>query len=244
MHKLILAVSFVALFAIVGCSAGPSAATPAPSVIPSIPAATPEASPSAAPSQAGVPTPAPATPAPTAKPTPKPTATPKPRPSAAPTPVAFSRDEAYLFAGVRSGVIDCEPVRSALPPRATAGIECGADTRVVARVGFYLFDDESDLLAAYFARMKAEGVKIESGETCRQGEAERGYFPGDGELVPNRGGCFINGAGIANYRATIPARIYIGILGRNADMAALEDWAWIGQQDTPGGPTLWAEPGS
>jgi hypothetical protein len=238
MRTLILAASFVALFALVAC-AGPSASTPSPSVAPSVPAV----SPSAAPSQAVVPTPAP-TAKPTLVPTAKPTAKPTPKPTAKPTPVAFSRDEAYLLAGVRSGVIDCEPVRSALPPRATAGIECGADTRVVARVGFYLFDDESDLLAAYFARMKAEGVKIESGETCRQGEAERGYMPGDGELVPNRGGCFINDAGIANYRATLPARVYIGILGRSADMAALEDWAWIGQQDTPGGPTLWAEPGS
>jgi hypothetical protein len=61
--------------------------------------------------------------------------------------------------------------------------------------------------------------------------------------VPNRAGCFVNDAGFANYRATLPARVYIGILGRSADMAALEDWAWIGSQDTPGSPTLWIEPG-
>ncbi|HEV8699486.1 MAG TPA: hypothetical protein VGQ89_17475 [Candidatus Limnocylindrales bacterium] len=24
--------------------------------------------------------------------------------------------------------------------------------------------------------------------------------------------------------------------------AALEDFAWLGNQDTPGGPTLWGEP--
>jgi hypothetical protein len=233
-HKLILAASFVAIFVLVAC-AGPSGSTPSPSVAPS----TPVASPSAAPSQAVVPTPVP-TPAPTAEPTSKPTA----KPTAKPTPVTFSRDEAYVLAGVRRDVVDCEPVRSALPPRATAGIECDANNDAVARVGFYLFDDESDLLAAYFARMKAEGVAIESGETCRQGEAERGYMPGDGELVPYRGGCFINDAGIANYRATLPASIYVGILGRNADMGALEDFAWTGSMDTPGSPTLWAEPGS
>jgi hypothetical protein len=183
-------------------------------------------------------TPAPATPAPTARPT--------AHPSPASTPVPFTREEAYLLAGVRRDVVDCEPVRSALPQRATAGIECGADTRVVARVGFYLFDDESDLLAAYFARMKAEGVQIERGGICSEGESEHGYISTDGrpESVPNRGGCFINDAGFANYRATLPDRVYIGILGRDADMAALEDWAWKGSQDTPGSPTLWSDPGT
>jgi hypothetical protein len=238
MPKLILAATLVAVFVLVAC-AGPSASTPSPSAAPSIPAA----SPSAAPSQAVVPTPAP-TPEPTAKPTPEPTAKPTPKPTAKPTPVAFSRDEAYLLAGVRRDVVDCEPVRSALPPRSTAGIECGADNPDVARVGFYLFDRESDLLAAYFARMKAEGVETESGGVCSEGESERGYIPGDGELVPDRAGCFINDAGIANYRATRPSRVYIGVLGRNADMGALEDWAWKGSMDTPGSPTLWAEPGS
>ena len=234
MPKLILAASFVAVILLVAC-AGPSA-SPSPSPVPSIPAA----SPTAAPSQAVVPTPAP-TPEPTAKPTAKPT----PKPTAKPTPVAFSRDEAYLLAGVRRDVVDCEPVRSALPPRATAGIECDADNRAVARVGFYLFDDESDLLAAYIGRMKAEGVALESGETCSEGEAERSYIPTDGrpEDVADRAGCFINDAGIANYRATRPSRIYIGVLGRSADMGALEDWAWKGSMDTPGSPTLWAEPG-
>lgn len=236
MNKLVLAASLVAAIALAGCAAGQSASIPPASPGPVAPSATPDASPSVEPSPIATP----ATPAP-APATPEPTA--EPAPSASPSPATLSADEKYLLNGIRRGAVDCEPVRSSLPPRATAGIECDADTGVVARVGFYLFDDESDVLAAYFARMKAEGVKIESGETCRQGEAERGYMPGDGELVPNRAGCFINDAGIANYRATFPARVYIGILGRNADMGALEDWAWIGSQDTPGSPTLWTEPG-
>jgi hypothetical protein len=36
--------------------------------------------------------------------------------------------------------------------------------------------------------------------------------------------------------------VYIGVLGRTADMRALVDFAWRGNQDTPGGPTLWSEP--
>ena len=240
MHKLILAASLVALFVLVACAA-PGASTPSPSAAPSIPVA----SPTAAPSEAVVPTPTPTpTATPTAEPTAKPTAKPTPKPTAKPTPVAFSRDEAYLRAGVRHDVVDCEPVRSALPPRAIAGIECDADDRAVARVGFYLFDDESDLLTAYFARMKAEGVETESGSICSQGESEHGYFPSDGEFVAERAGCFINDAGIANYRATLPSSIYVGILGRSADMGALDDFAWKWSVDMPGSPTLWVEPGN
>jgi hypothetical protein len=236
MHKLVLASSLVAVIVVAGCGAG-QAAIPSPSPVLAAPSATPGVLPSADPSPIATPaTPVPATP------TPNPTI--EPVPSASPSPAALSADEKYLLAGIQRGAVDCEPVRSALPPRATAGIECAAESAAVARVGFYLFDDEADLLAAYFARMKAEGVATDSGETCLQGESEHAYYPGDGEIVANRAGCFINDAGIANYRATFPARVYIGVLGRSADMAALEDWAWIGQKDTPGSPTLWSEPGT
>jgi hypothetical protein len=233
MHKLVLAASLVAAIVVAGCGAG-SAAIPSPSPVPAAPSATPGVTPSAEPSPVATPVPA----------TPSPTPTVEPAPSASPSPAALSADEKYLLAGIQRGAVDCEPVRSALPPRATAGIECAGDSPAVARVGFYLFDDEADLLSAYFARMKAEGVAMDSGETCLQGESEHAYYPGDGEIVANRAGCFVNDAGIANYRATFPARVYIGILGRSADMAALEDWAWKGSQDTPGSPTLWYEPGT
>ena len=240
MHKLVLAASLVAAIVIVGWSVGQAAPIPSGSPAPAVPSASPDVSPSASPTPVATPaTPAPATPTPTVEPAPS--ASPAPTPSPTPLPA----DEKYLLAGIQRGAIDCEPVRSSLPPRATAGIECAADDPAVARVGFYHFDDESDLLAAYFARMKAEGVATESGETCREGEAEHAYIPGDGsEIVPNRAGCFVNDAGIANYRATFPARVYIGILGRSADMGALEDWAWKGSQGTPGSPTLWYEPGA
>jgi hypothetical protein len=36
--------------------------------------------------------------------------------------------------------------------------------------------------------------------------------------------------------------VSIGIRGRSDDMRALEDFAWLGNQDTPGNPTLWGPP--
>jgi hypothetical protein len=230
MRTILAAASLVAILALVGCS--PTAPTPAPTPQAPGPSATPDVSAPAVPAS-----PSPSAPA---VPTEPPVATPEPTPTA--TPVAMNRDERYLEAGILRGAFDCEPVRANLPPRALAGIECDADDRAVARVGFYLFEDSEDLLRAYFARMASEGIAIESG-ACGGTEGEGAYIPWEGnEPAPNRHGCFINDAGFANYRATLPDRVYIGILGSSADMQALADFAWKGNQDMPGNPTLWGEP--
>jgi hypothetical protein len=141
------------------------------------------------------------------------------------------------------GVIGCDPVRRDLPPKAIAGIDCSSDDPGVARVGFYLFASEADMLDAYVARMTVEGVRLDSGN-CRDGEHEGAYIPGpEDEFVAYRGGCFINDEGFANYRATLGgSHVYIGVLGRTDDMPYLEDFAWRGNQDTPGTPTLWVNP--
>jgi hypothetical protein len=135
--------------------------------------------------------------------------------------------------------MDCEPVRGAnLPKTALAGVEClGADP-IVARIGYYLFDNDEEMLDHYYARMKAEGVTIDEG-TCFDGEGEGAYIPGP-EEVASRQGCFITAQGVANYRLTIPgAHVYIGIVGHNVDTIELEDFAWLGNKDVPGNPTLW-----
>jgi hypothetical protein len=144
---------------------------------------------------------------------------------------------------VRRGAADCEPAAGSdeLPARAIAGIECWSNDAAVARVGFYLFENDADMLAAYTARMTAEGIALDSGP-CRDGEGEMSYAPGEGPTA-DRNGCFINDEGFANYRLTIAgSHVYVGILGRSDDMIALEDFAWFGSVDMPGSPTLWSEP--
>jgi hypothetical protein len=166
-------------------------------------------------------------------------ATPRP-PTPRPTPVAFTDAEQDLLDGVQRGEKDCRPVRDsgALPKHALAGIECGSTDPAVARMGFYVFGNDDDLLNAYLFRMNAEGVELDSG-SCNDGEAEGAYIPSEGFAL-DRAGCFINDEGFANYRFTMPvSHVYIGILGRSADMLALENFAWKGNQDTPGTPTLW-----
>ena len=157
--------------------------------------------------------------------------------------VEFTPDEMYLVEGIQRGVFDCEPVRDKLPNAAVAGIECLGKDWFVARVGYYLFENDEDMLEHYFARMQAEGVTLNEG-SCFDGEGEGAYIPGD-EEVASRQGCFITDEGVANYRVTLPgAHVYIGIVGHNIDTVELEDFAFLGNRDTPSSPTLWGNPNS
>jgi hypothetical protein len=236
MSKLILTASLLAVLAIAACSpaAGGPSAVPSVPLGPSTPPSMepPASDPPVAP--APMPTAAPATPAPV------PT-----DPSETPDPaiVEFTEGESYLADGILRGVMDCEPVRDKLPKDAIAGIECLGKDWFVARVGYYLFENDEDMLEHYVARMQAEGVTLNEG-SCFDGEGEGAYIPGD-EEVASRHGCFITAEGVANYRLTLPgAHVYIGIVGHNIDTIELEDFAFLGNRDTPGSPTLWGNPNS
>ena len=187
----------------------------------------------------------PVVPAPTptdapARPAPDPTDAPeKPDPAI----VEFTDGEIYLADGILRGVMDCEPVRDKLPKLAVAGIECIGDAPAVARVGFYLFENDEEMLDYYFARMAREGVERDMGD-CYNNEGEGAYIPGE-EEVASRYGCFITAEGVANYRMTLPgAHVYIGIVGLDSDPIELVDFAFLGNRDTPSSPTLWGNPNS
>ena len=234
MKKSVLTAMVVAVIALAACSA-PTTPAPPPSGDASIPSPVPSTPATPSP----IATPEPSTPVETPEPSePAATATPKPRPTEKP----LTKTERYLLAGVLRGAVDCRPVRSDLPPKSSAGIECASDDPAVARVGFYYFENDKDLLAAYAARMIREGVALDSGPACYESESEGPFIPGEGpEMAPYRYGCFINSEGYANLRLTIGSPIYIGILGRTDDMEALASFAFRGSVDVPGFPTLWGE---
>lgn len=234
MSRYALAASLVAVLALAACSAAPIQPPPSASPNPPGPSAAPSVAPPAPTPPSVTPPPADPEPVSPAPATPKPA---KPKPTPTPEPTFTAREQA-LVDGILRGAIDCYPVREDLPRRAVAGIECASDDPDVARIGFYRFANDTDMVQAYLARMKAEGVPLESGN-CRDGEHEGSYIPGEFE---SRHGCFINADGFANYRETLAGpHVYIGILARDDNMPAVEEFAWWGSSDVPGYNTLWGD---
>lgn len=242
MSKRLLATALLAMVAVAACAAGPAPSGLSGPSDPGVPSAFPTTPGSADPPASHTPS-SPSPPAPSSTPSVSPTppaSTPVPtrKPSVGPLTV----EETYLIAGARADLFDCVPLRDGLPAATYGAIECLADDPAVARVGLFMFDGDIDMMAAYFARMDAEGVKRDSG-SCEEGEGEHVYIPG-GDEVQHRHGCFINEGGYANYRATLPIdHVYIGVLGRTADARALQEFAWRGNPAVPGRPTVWSEPG-
>jgi hypothetical protein len=156
----------------------------------------------------------------------------------------YSADEASLFSGLRPDArFACAARRVDLPANAIAGIECSPQVKGIDRIGAYRFASQETLLNTYFARLADAGVKPRSG-SCPERPGEGAYTPGDSDadVAANRNGCFINEFGNANYRFTAPgAATYVGILGTDNDLAALRDWAWLGNEDVPGSPTVWRD---
>jgi len=161
-------------------------------------------------------------------------------PSPAPSP---TEDEQYLLSGIRpDAAIGCVPIRSALPAGATGAVECTPNEGAVARFRVTLLTSTDDVLALYLAEMTARGVALNSGG-CVEGNGESTYIPGPDDVTePYRNGCFV--ADVANFRAIDSSgRVYIAITGKSRDVSAeLDAYAWKGNRDAPGAPTLWRAP--
>ena len=163
-----------------------------------------------------------------------------PSPSAAaasPTP-----EEAQLLAGVRLDLQNtCAPRRTDQPSGALATIECRPTSELASRVAVSLFDTQDDMMVVYMARLSEHQIqpRTNSGR-CLPGQPSEGaYTPGDEGpvLIPVRGACFFDANGDAHYVATLPPYVLIDVDGSNAE--AVEQFAWLGNQDTPGSPTVW-----
>jgi hypothetical protein len=208
-------------------------------------------SPTGAPAPSGVP----------AQPSSEPSATvesasPAPSPSdaaAAASPSAASvvatTDELQLLSRVRLDLQSrCTPLRTDLADKAVAAVECAPASDVVGHATLYLFDTQKDLLGTYEARLATNDVPMRTnGGRCEAGRAsEGGYVPGDGHegvVVVERGGCYLDAGGNAHYAATVPPFVLIEVEGKVGDVEAVERWAWLGNQDQPGGPTVWRDNG-
>ena len=162
--------------------------------------------------------------------------------------VVPSEPEAALLHGARLDLQGkCIPHRTDLPANATGAIECTTASDAAARVTMTVFDTQAQLLEAYDALVAAHGIEpLTNGGRCEPaGPSEGGYVPGDGHPVERpaeRGACWIDDAGDAHYLATSPPFVLLQVDGRpGTTINGTERFAWLGNQDQPGGPTLWAE---
>ena len=154
-------------------------------------------------------------------------------------PAPPSDGETHLLFGLRDDAkVGCASMRDRLPVPAIAGIECQPESDLVSRVRLYLFETQQDLLASYSSRLEELGIEPGSGDCKEPGGSDSAYLPGP-EPLPQRQACFVDGAGSGTYMATLPPFVLFEVAGEDADPLALSEWSWLGNQDTPGGPTVW-----
>ncbi len=190
----------------------------------------------------------PATPGPTFAVPPASAAVPTSSSGTAGVRLAPAEAEADLLHGARLDLQGkCVPLRTGLPTGAVGAIECTPASDVAARSMVVEFDTQAQLLDAYRAEVAAQGIEPQSnGGRCQPDAAsEGGYVPGDGHPgnePAERGACWTDAAGITHYLATLPPFVLLQVDGRaGSTISGVERFAWLGNQDQPGSPTLWAE---
>ncbi len=174
-------------------------------------------------------------------------------PASTATPLsAATADEAALIAALRTdAAVRCAPRRTDLPVLATAGVDCRVGSSLVERVGAYRFRDARDAATTYLDRLAAYDVAPTTGDCLAGTGGDAAWMPGDGTpgadrvsvagtgpWVVGRSGCFLDENGTANVRVTCGS-MYVGVLGRGTDPAALYRWVW----DSPGSVETGDPPG-
>ncbi len=162
--------------------------------------------------------------------------------------VAPSEPEAALLHGARLDLQGkCAPLHTGLPAHAQGAVECTTASDAAALVTMTMFETQAQLLAAYDAVVAAHGIEpFTNGGRCEPtGSSEGAYVPGDGHPVERpaeRGACWTDEDGVAHYVATSPSFVLLRVDGRpGVTISGVERFAWLGNQDQPGGPTLWAQ---
>jgi hypothetical protein len=231
-----IALIAVALIALAACSpavvAPPSVAPSAPPVASPDPTAEPPSSPAPTVPPSVDPSPDPTDPPKPSDP-PKPVVTPTPKP-----PVVWTSAEKELLRSLRRNAqVDCEPRRHDVPEGVTAAIECRLHDGLVERVGVYQYVDDYAAFGQYRQVLESYGVLLNVGSCWDGVPGDAAWIPGD-DLEPlplhERHGCFFDQHGRANTRVLCGGGLYIGILGRNADLAALERWTDATDENFPG----------
>lgn len=167
-------------------------------------------------------------------------------PVAEPTEVTPTTEELTLLSGMRLDLAErCVPLREDLPEDARAGLECVPEATQVGAARIFLFNDREAMLQRYLDVLAVGGVQPRT-EGSGLPIGESAYVPGDepgGPLTDTRQGHYVDGDGHGRYAVTFPPFVLLVVVGTDANVNTLYDWAWRGNQDVPGGPTIWSANG-
>jgi hypothetical protein len=165
--------------------------------------------------------------------------------TASPGASQVAAEEDLLFGVRRDAAVDCQPERDGLPDGAMGAITCLPANGLVTRLTLVRWESEERLMNAYFAALEEHGVERASGDCVKQDAGEDAYWPGEDDArsgVPGRQGCFRIGDESV-VLVTIPPTVLAEVHGNVETLADLAGWVWIGNQDTPGTPTIWSPDG-
>jgi hypothetical protein len=165
--------------------------------------------------------------------------------TASPADSQVKAEESLLFGIRRDAAVDCQPERDGLPEGALGAVTCLPQNGLVTRFTLVDWDTQDHLLSAYFSALDAQGVQRASGDCMKQESGEDAYVPGDDDEalgIPGRQGCFLVG-NEAVVLVTLPPSVLAEVHGNADQLADLAGWVWIGNQDVPGGPTIWNKDG-
>jgi hypothetical protein len=158
-----------------------------------------------------------------------------------------SEGEQMLLGGLRTDLQGaCGPVRETLPVAAVAGLACVSTTNGdVSTVTLDLFDEPEAMLDAYAVRLEAAGVQPMTNDGACAGvtSAEGPWIPAqDPSGIAERGACWLGEDGVPMAMLTEPPYLLVTVTGTpGTDLDRVWRYAWLGNQDVPGAPTVWRE---
>ena len=154
-----------------------------------------------------------------------------------------SAEAAALLRGMRLDLQErCASIVAGLPAEAVAGLACTPAAAAVDSAAIYLFDTQQAMLGAYTAWLDGNSIRIrDRSPGCGPDSvAEFPWIPTiDDALPPERQACHVGLDGRARGAITLPPFVLVTFEGPAVDPAAVARWAWLGNKDQPGSPTVW-----
>jgi hypothetical protein len=154
-----------------------------------------------------------------------------------------SVETAVLLRGMRLDLQErCAPITAGLPTAAVAGLSCAPAGAAADTASVFLFEAQAAMLGAYAGWLEGHSLRIgDTSPGCGEGSvAESAWLPdGGGARLAERGACQVGLDGRVRGAITLPPFVLVTYEGPATDPVAVARWAWLGNKDQPGSPTVW-----